>query len=79
MGSIQGRQKFVCEDAVTVPSAREEFYMKKMAVISAKQALVSTEQVQKLIAIADFELQNFGSRPAEVQSSAFRLLCSRTT
>ena len=34
----------------------------KMPVISVKEALASMEQVQKLIAIADFELQKFGSR-----------------
>lgn len=31
-----------------------------MPIISGKEALAFTEQVQKLIAIADFELQKFG-------------------
>ena len=36
--------------------------MSKIGVISGKEALVSTEQSKNSFAIADFELQKFGSR-----------------
>jgi len=42
--------------------------MRKIRVNAGKEGLASTEQVQKLIAIADFELQKFGSRARRIRS-----------
>ena len=54
-GEHSGETKsFAGEDAVTVPMGGEEFYMRKIAVISGGQALVFHGTIQKLIAIADF-------------------------
>jgi hypothetical protein len=52
--SIQGRQKFTCDDAEIVPSREKKFSLRKIRVINI-------EEVQKLISIADFEVRKFGS------------------
>jgi len=54
--TFQGRQNLLCENAVIVPSGVRVFQRENCEC----QPRASIEQVQKLIAIADFELRMIG-------------------
>ena len=59
--SIQGETKVRLSECSYRSNGWEQFWVTKMAVIRAKEALVSTEQSKNSCALADFELQKFGS------------------